>query len=94
MTICPSTILGEIIGSGENTSASMISKLLLNQMPGIPPVFFPTIDVKDCALAHLRGLERPAAANKRFILSDKTGLTMIELADTLQEGLTEAGYGY
>ena len=61
----------------------MISKLVLNQMPGIPPIFFCTVDVRDVALAHLRGLERPEAANKRFILSDKSGHTMLELADIL-----------
>jgi hypothetical protein len=27
------------------------------------------VDVKDVSLAHLRALEKPEAANKRFILS-------------------------
>ena len=66
----------------------------MNEMPGMPPLYFPFVDVKDVALAHLRAITRPEAANQRFILSDKGGYTMLEIADQLQEGLVEAGYDY
>lgn len=52
------------------------------------------VDVKDCSRAHLRALERPEAANKRFILSMKDDLPMVELANQLNEALIENGYNY
>lgn len=47
--------------------------MLLNEIPGWPAISFNFVDVKECALAHLRALEIPKAANKRFILSKEQG---------------------
>ena len=41
------------------------------------------MDVKDVAKAHLRAMERPGAANKRFILSMDRGEPMLGMADAL-----------
>jgi len=55
--------------------------MMMNEMPGMPPLYFTCVDVKDVALAHLRAITREAAKNQRFILCDKGGFTMLELAD-------------
>ena len=52
-----------MIGSGEQTTSSMIRRMMMNEMPGMPPLYFTCVDVKDVALAHIRAIERPAAAN-------------------------------
>jgi hypothetical protein len=46
--------------------------MIMNEMrTGYPNLRMNCVDVKDCAKAHIRALERPEAANKRFILSMK-----------------------
>lgn len=73
--MCPTLILGEVIGCGEMTSAAIVRKAIMNEVPGWPEIRFNYVDVKDCAVAHVRALERPEAANKRFILSEAKGHT-------------------
>jgi hypothetical protein len=36
---------------------------MTNTLAGIPHISFPSVDVRDVALAHLRALEKPEAAN-------------------------------
>lgn len=73
MTICPTLILGEVIGSGDVTSAAIVRRMVLNEIPGWPDINFNYVDVKDCSLAHIRAIEVKEAASKRFILSKETG---------------------
>ena len=94
MTLCPSLILGEVIGCGEQTSAAVIKRAIKGEIPGWPLIRFNTIDVKECALAHVRALERPEAANKRFLLSGAESHTYPELAAWLDAGLKQRGYNY
>lgn len=84
MTICPSFILGEVIGSGDLTSASIVKKMLTNDIPGWPAIHCNFVDVKDVALAHLRGLEKEDASNKRFILSKEKGHSYAQMALMLE----------
>jgi nucleoside-diphosphate-sugar epimerase len=55
--------------------------MILDELLGYPNMRMNCVDVKDCSRAHLRALERPEAANKRFILSMKDDLPMVELAN-------------
>jgi nucleoside-diphosphate-sugar epimerase len=55
--------------------------MILNELSGYPNMRMNCVDVKDCSRAHLRALERPEAANKRFILSMVDDLPMVELAN-------------
>lgn len=73
MTICPSFVLGEAITTGDGTSASVIKRMLLNEIPGWPSINFNFVDVKDVTLAHIRALEIPEAKNNRYILSNERG---------------------
>jgi hypothetical protein len=43
--------------------------MIMNIIPTYPAILLALVDVKDCTKAHIRGMERPEAANKRFILS-------------------------
>ena len=40
----------------------------MKELPGLPKMQMPIVDVRDVAEAHLQGLLRPEAANKRFLL--------------------------
>jgi dihydroflavonol-4-reductase len=65
VTICPGFICGPFLsqGSSATTSISAITQVMNNSLPGIPHISFPSVDVRDVALAHLRALEKPEAAN-------------------------------
>ena len=84
VTICPTLILGEVIGAGDMTSASIVKKMLLGEIPGWPAINFNFVDIKDCTLAHLRALERPECKNKRYVLSNEKGYLYHELAEMLE----------
>jgi nucleoside-diphosphate-sugar epimerase len=43
--------------------------MIMNEMQGYPNMRWSCVDIKDVTKAHFRALERPEAANKRFILS-------------------------
>lgn len=49
------------------------------------------VDVKDVALAHLRALENPGAANNRYILAWCDGTWLRQIAEELEAGLLENG---
>jgi dihydroflavonol-4-reductase len=41
---------------------------MMKEMPGLPKICLPIVDVRDVAQAHLMALKVPEAANKRFML--------------------------
>lgn len=92
--INPGYIFGEIVSSGDSTSSSFVSKMMMNKIYAYPNIRFNLIDIKDCALAHLRALERPEAAGKRFILANRLDMPMVEMANELSAALNENGFNY
>jgi hypothetical protein len=44
---------------------------MMHEIPGLPYMKFPVVDVRDVAQAHLQGILKPAAANNRFMLVSK-----------------------
>lgn len=69
VTINPSFIFGTSICNGAQTSTEFVRKWIMNEMYGYPNMRMNIVDVRDCSIAHLRAMEIPEAANKRFILS-------------------------
>lgn len=65
---------------------------MLNQISAYPQINWNMVDVKDVARAHIRAMERPEAANKRFILSQEKAEQFLAMADKLAEALDEAGW--
>ena len=68
-TVNPSLVLGPGMGDAANTSNEALAKLLRREVPGVPRLQVPTVDVRDVASGHLRAMTTPEAAGKRFILS-------------------------
>jgi len=54
------------------TSGGFVKSVMEGTMNPIPSSHMPAVDVRDVALAHLRAVQRPEAANKRFILCNLT----------------------
>jgi len=66
--INPGLIFGKPIITNNFSSADIINAMLSGKMTHIPPMSIGLIDVVDCAKAHIRAIEVPEAANRRFIL--------------------------
>ena len=57
--------MGPSLHKTEFTSMEIVKKLLERQMPLLPNVVFPTCDVRDVALAHIRAMTEADAVNHR-----------------------------
>jgi dihydroflavonol-4-reductase len=68
VTINPGLVLGPNLNKAQFSSGDIIKKLMMKELPGLPKMQFPIVDVRDVAEAHLQGLLKPEAANKRFLL--------------------------
>lgn len=68
--VLPGLVVGPSLsrGGGVTSSGVLPLRLFAGAMPALPNLFFPAVDVRDVALAHLRAMVRPAAAGGRFIV--------------------------
>ena len=62
---------------------------MTNKFPGIPNIFQPIVDVRDCANAHLKALT--CSPNLRIPLSSKM-ISLTEIGETLKELFGTHGY--
>ncbi|MFN8920654.1 MAG: SDR family oxidoreductase [Hyphomonadaceae bacterium] len=66
-TICPSAVLGPILGPDFSTSILLVQKLLNGDFPGSPRLGFSLVDVRDVADLHIRAMTHEKAAGERFL---------------------------
>jgi nucleoside-diphosphate-sugar epimerase len=65
--ICPGLICGPYLGGVPGTSAETILRLLKRQMPAVPNMIFPGVDVRDVAKMHVRAMTAQQALGQRYI---------------------------
>ena len=75
-------VIGPTIISERVSTAEGIAKIMSRDIPGIPEMTMPSVDVRDVALAHINALLTPGLHGKR-ILINKVSIKMTELADIL-----------
>ena len=68
--INPGGVLGPILNEHAGTSAELVKRLLLRQLPACPRIGFSFVDVRDVAAAHLAAMTAPDAAGKRFACTE------------------------
>ena len=64
--VAPTTIIGPALSPDLSASVQGVRRLLAGDMPGIPRLGFPFVDVRDVADLQLRAMTRPAAAGQRI----------------------------
>jgi nucleoside-diphosphate-sugar epimerase len=84
--INPGLVSGPPATPGCRSSLELYTRLLNREMPAVPDLHFPWVDVRDVAVAHLRAMTWPDAAGQRFVcveggmrLRDLAALTRAEL---------------
>lgn len=65
--INPGFVLGPLLNADAGTSAELIRKLMVREMPACPEIGFAPVDVRDVALAHRLAMERAEAPGNRYI---------------------------
>jgi dihydroflavonol-4-reductase len=88
VTINPNAILGPLLDEDPGTSAALIGRLMNGSVPAAARIYFPVVDVRDVAAAHVRAMVTPWAGGHRFPMGDKT-LSLIEFADVVRAATPE-----
>ena len=65
--INPGFIVGPPMDGNFGSSIGVVRRFLRGKDPMLPAVGFPVVDVRDVAEMHLRALQRPATAGKRYL---------------------------
>ncbi len=82
-TINPGLVLGPLLDDAFGSSVGLVRRILAGKDPMLPDFAFPPVDVRDVALMHLRALERPETAGRRFIAADEP-LSMPQMGQILR----------
>jgi nucleoside-diphosphate-sugar epimerase len=89
--ICAGLICGPYLGGVTGTSAETCARLLKREMPAVPDMIFPGVDVRDVARAHILAMTAPGAAGRRFI-SVSFDFSAREVSSMLAEEFGPIGY--
>ena len=90
--INPGFIIGPILsGGGDATSVVLIRRLLQKEMPMLPKINMPCIDVRDVARAHVIAMTLPEAGGQRHCLV-QDGLWFKEISKILEKEFRSQGY--
>ncbi len=65
--INPGFVLGPPLDRNFGSSIGLVRRMMAGKDPMVPAIGFPVVDVRDVAVMHLRALENPATAGKRYI---------------------------
>jgi dihydroflavonol-4-reductase len=82
-TINPGLVLGPPLDEHYGSSLGLIERLLRGKDPMLPDFGLPVVDVRDVAEMHLRALQRPETAGKRYLASSGS-MAMIDMGRALK----------
>jgi len=82
-TINPGLVVGPPLDEHYGSSLALVERILKGKDPMMPPFGFPMVDVRDVAEMHLRALQRPETAGRRYIASSGS-MAMVDMARTLK----------
>jgi nucleoside-diphosphate-sugar epimerase len=89
-TILPVAVMGPVMGAEISGANHIVKNLLDGAMPGYPNLYFPIVDVRDVAAAHILAMTTPDAAGERFLLSSGPVLAMKDVGATIRAELGAA----
>lgn len=91
VTLHPTFVIGPTLISERNSSPEGIAKIMSRNIPGIPAMSCPSVDVRDVALGHVRALLAPNMNGKRILLNNQSA-RLTDFADMLDAEFRKHGY--
>ena len=88
VVINPNYIVGPLLDEDPGTSAALIARLLDGSMPVTARFYFPMVDVRDVAEAHVLAMTTASAGGHRFPMGSRP-MAFAEVADYLRQALPE-----
>ncbi len=82
--INPGFVLGAPLDGNFGASIGVVRRMLRGRDPMVPMIGFICVDVRDVALAHLRAVQRPDTAGRRY-LAAAGAMTMPDMARVLKQ---------
>jgi dihydroflavonol-4-reductase len=82
-TINPGFVLGPPLDEHYGSSLGLVERFLKGKDPMVPPMGLAIVDVRDVAEMHLRALQHPETAGKRYIAS-AGAMAFVDMARTLK----------
>lgn len=86
-TMLPVAVMGPLVGNDVSGANHLVQRMLRGEMPGVPDLFIPIVDVRDVASAHVLALEHPDAAGQRFLISNGAPLSMKEIGAVIRQAV-------
>lgn len=83
-TINPGFVLGPPLDGNFGSSIGVVRRILRGRDPMLPMIGLICVDVRDVALAHLRAVQRPDTAGRRY-LTAAGSMTMPDMARVLKQ---------
>ena len=91
-TLHPSFILGPPLNELASSSVEGMKKLVDGSIPVVPQIHLPSIDVRDCAQAHIAALlAAPGALNGQRILISQESFWMIDFQRIIHDHFKDKG---
>jgi len=82
-TVNPGLVFGPPLDDHYGTSLSVVERILKGKDPMMPPTGLPVVDVRDVAEMHLRALQRPETAGRRYLAASGT-MAYVDMGRTLK----------
>ena len=92
VTILPGLVLGPVLSDHFSSSGEAIKRMMNHEIPGMPDVWFPPIDVRDVAWSHVKAMTLPAAAGQRYICAASDSVPLLDAAKILHQRYASEGY--
>jgi nucleoside-diphosphate-sugar epimerase len=88
VVINPYYILGPLLDDDPGTSASLILRLMDGSIPMSARFYFPVVDVRDVAEAHVRAMTSPTAGGHRFPIAGPP-IAFLDVAHIIRQAMPE-----
>ena len=83
-TINPGLVVGPALDDDIGASVELIRLMIKGEYPAVPPISFPTVDVRDVAALHVSAFERPETGGRRLIAAGETA-SLLKIAQIIRE---------
>jgi dihydroflavonol-4-reductase len=91
-TILPGLVLGPVLSSHFSSSGEAVKRMMNHEVPGMPDVWFPPVDVRDVAWSHVTAMTLPAAGGERYICAASDSVPLLAIGKILHEHYASQGY--